>query len=172
MNYQYLLVDSDDPQVQREGITADNGHALGLYMNGHIEWNLHYSIGADFVYVPDATPFVQTVKDKSSGAVSQQSSDITGYSVYAEAGPKFYLHSDERVIFGAMLGYKFNDIERSVFRCDGCDYQSLDSFKSSAYIRPMLEYHVSRDIQLEFYVTHYFEDSGFSQGIGFKVRFY
>ena len=70
-----------------------------------------------------------------------------------------------------MLGYKYNNIDRRVFKCGDCTKENLNSFSHSIYLKPFISFNISNGIYGQLYLTHYFENSGFKQGLGLQVTF-
>lgn len=106
---------------------------------------------------------------------ARKRSNVLGYSLHFEGGITFPLvpfQDLNSVRFGVMMGYRYNDIDRMVFRCEGCQEQGLDGFKNAIYLKPFIEYHYSTYAHGQFYFTLYLAESGFSRGFGLQISFY
>lgn len=172
VNYQRLEVNDINEGEDLDMHVGDIAHAIGFYFKSVPHRYLQLEAGVDGVYIRDDSPFTETVNNSRGAGTSSKRSNVLGFALYLEGGPTFPLQHIAAIRFGVMLGYRYNDIDRTVFRCEGCIEQNLESFKSSAYLKPFIEYHYSTYLHGQFYFTHYFDDSGFSNGLGFQVSFY
>ncbi len=172
LNYQRLDVNDINEGEDLDMQVGDIAHAIGLYFKSVPHQTMQLEVGVDGVYIRDDSPFTETVNNNRGEGTASKLSNVLGYALYFEGGLTFPLQHLEAMRFGVMLGYRYNDIDRTVFRCEGCLEQGLDSFKSSAYLKPFIEYHYSTYVHGQFYFTHYFDDTGFSNGVGLQISFY
>lgn len=175
LNYQRLDVNDINEGEDLDMHVGDIAHAIGLYFKSVPHQYIQLEVGVDGVYIRDDSPFTETVNNNRGEGTSSKRSNVLGYALYIEGGLTFPLSPFQRfeaIRYGVMLGYRYNDIDRTIFRCEGCQYQALDSFKSSAYLKPFIEYHYSTYLHGQFYFSHYFNDAGFSNGVGVQISFY
>jgi len=169
VSYQNLA--TSDYRTATDGplIEGGNAHAIGLYYKGEPLPYIQFATGLDYMYMDDTAPFVQTVKNEFTGQVSNKESSISGFGMYAEAGLKFSPASLDRLSFGILGGYRYNNIERSVFRCDSCESQELNDFESSMYAKGFIEYQLTQDVHIQLNYSNYFADNGFDNGLGIHI---
>lgn len=169
VSYQNLT--ASDYRATSDGplINAGNAHAIGLYYKGEPHPYLQFATGLDYMYMDDTSPFTQTVKNELTGQVSNKESSITGFAMYAEAGFKFTPDSIDRLSIGVLGGYRYNNIERSVFRCDSCESQELSDFESSMYAKGFIEYQLTQDVHIQLNYSTFFADNGFDNGLGIHI---
>lgn len=175
VNYQLLQVDKN---TQTEMQVDNVAHALGLYFTytpykytDFIYKHWQSTIGGDFVYISDKSPFSQSVAENNSSHVSNKSSKVMGYSVYLETGFSLNIKKINSLKAGFILGYKHNNIDRRIFKCGDCHKEDLNSFSNSIYLKPFISFNISNGIYGQLYLTHYFESSGFKQGLGLQITF-
>ncbi len=175
INYQLMEVDEETKTEMQVGSAA---HALGLYFTFkpfkysrtlYRHWQT--TIGADLVYIKDESPFKQLVKEDNDSSVSSKESKVLGYSAYLETGISFYINGVNSPKIGLMLGYKYNDITRTIFKCSDCNTQDLYRFEHAAYLKPFITFKFFHNLDGQFYLTHYFGDSGFRNGLGLQINF-
>ena len=174
VNYQLLQVDNKAQEKIQVGNLA---HALGLYYSytpykytGNIYKNWQSTLGGDAVYLKDKSPFTQTVTENNNGT-SNKSSKVLGYSVYLETGLSMYFKSLNSLQAGLIIGYRYNNINRTIFKCSDCNQESLDVFSHSVYLKPFVAFNISSSIQGKLYLNYYFQNSGFTNGLGLQVSF-
>lgn len=171
VSYQYLT--ASDYQATNDSVTIDGGnaHAIGLYYKGEPHRYLQFATGMDYMYMEDTSPFTQSVKNEFTGQISSKESSITGFAMYAEAGFKFAPQTVERMSFGVLAGYRYNNIERAVFNCDSCESQTLDDFESSLYAKAFFEYQLTQNVHIQLNYSNFFADKGFDNAIGLHISF-
>jgi len=174
-NYQLLQVDK---HTKTEMQVGDFAHALGLYFTytpykytNYIYKHWQSTIGGDFVYISDESPFSQSVTGKNNSDVSNKSSKVMGYSVYLETGLSAYVKGFDSLRAGFMLGYKYNNIDRTIFKCSDCNKQDLNRFSHAIYLKPFIAFNIFNGIYGQLYLSHYFESSGFKHGLGLQITF-
>jgi len=175
VNYQVLQVDDNTKDEMQVGSVA---HALGLYFtytpykySRSIYKNWHSTLGADLVYISDESPFSQSVTGGSGNGVSTKESKVMGYSAYLETGLSFYIKGLNSSKAGLIIGYKYNNIDRTIFKCSDCNKQDLHSFSHSVYLKPFFSFSFLHNIDGQLYLTHYFGNSGFKHGLGLQITF-
>lgn len=172
VSYQYLSI-KDIPTIQsnQERISGGNGHAIGLYYKGEPFEYMQFTTGIDYMMVDDATPFNQTVENEFTGDVSVRKSDVSGFGMYAEAGLLYTPNQLEIVSFGLLGGYRYNNIERGILRCENCDSEELKDFDSSLYGKAFVEFQLTTDVHIQLNYTHFMADTGFDNSVGIQVSF-
>ncbi len=92
-------------------------------------------------------PLVNLLQEKTTAhKTSNKSSTVMGYSVYLETGLSTYIKGFNSLKAGLMLGYKYNDIFRTIFKCSDCNKEDLNSFSDSIYLKPFLGFNISNGI--------------------------
>lgn len=175
VNYQLMQVDDN---TKTEMQVSSSAHALGLYFiytpyeySRTVFKHWQSTMGADLVYIKDESPFNQLVAEENGNGVSNKESKVLGYSAYLETGLSFYISEAKSTKVGLMVGYKYNDIVRTIFKCSDCRMQDLRSFNHSAYLKPFISFTFLHNIDAQVYFTHYLSDSGFKHGVGLQVNF-
>jgi hypothetical protein len=175
VNYQLMQVDDN---TKTEMQVSSSAHALGLYFiytpyeySRTVFKHWQSTMGADLVYIKDESPFNQLVAEENGNGVSNKESKVLGYSAYLETGLSFYISEAKSTKVGLMVGYKYNDIVRTIFKCRDCRMQDLRSFNHSAYLKPFISFTFLHNIDAQVYFTHYLSDSGFKHGVGLQVNF-
>jgi len=175
VNYQLLQVDKNTKTEMQVG---DFAHGLGLYFTytpykytDFIYKHWQSTIGGDFVYISDESPFSQSVTEKNKSDVSNKSSKVLGYSVYLETGSSAYIKGFDSLMAGLMFGYKYNNIDRTIFKCSDCHKEDLNSFSHSMYLKPFIVFNISNGLHGQLYLSHYFGRSGFKHGLGLQITF-
>ena len=151
-----------------------NGFAnlAGGYLQSEFDDIWSATIGLDYNYIKDESPFYVEVKDSKSNATSIKSSKVFGFSTYAEVGYAFIKSKDKRLRANVNIGGMYSDINRTISRCNGCPEDSQPQFGQSWYIKPTLEYAFSEDIHWSLHYVFYSKNTGFKQGLGFNIKFY
>ncbi|WP_372765881.1 hypothetical protein [Pseudoalteromonas sp.] len=169
VSYQNLT--ASDYRATTDGplIYGGKAHAIGLYYKGEPHPYLQFATGLDYMYMEDTVPFVQMVKNEFTGQVSSKESTITGFAMYAETGLKFTPKTLDRLSIGILGGYRYNNIERSVFRCDTCENQELNDFESSMYAKGFIEYQLTQNIHIQFNYSNFFAENGFENAFGLHI---
>lgn len=174
VNYQLLQVDN---KTKTEIQVGDLAHALGLYYSympykysGHKYKSWQSTLGGDLVYIRDNSSFTQAVTGNNNN-ISNKSSNVLGYSVYLETGLSMRIKSVKSLQAGLMVGYKYNDINRTIFKCSDCNEESLDAFSHSSYLKPFVAFKISNVIKGKLYFSYYFQSSGFTNGLGLQISF-
>jgi hypothetical protein len=175
VNYQLMEVDDNTKAAMQ---VSSKAHALGLYFtytpykySRTVFKHWQSSMGADLVYIKDESPFNQSVVEENGNGVSNKESKVLGYSAYLETGLSFYISEAKSTKVGLLVGYKYNDIVRTIFKCSDCRTQELASFNHSAYLKPFISFTFLHNIDAQVYFTHYLSDSGFKHGVGLQVNF-
>ncbi|ALO44043.1 hypothetical protein [Pseudoalteromonas phenolica] len=171
VSYQTLSVNDINEGTELDMQVDDMAHSIGIYYKGEPRSFYQFAIGLDYVYIEDDNPFSEEVKNAITGEVESRESDVTGTSIYGELGLISKDHLVENFTIGALAGYRYNNISRSIFRCSSCEEQELDNFKSSGYIKPFIEYQFTRRIHVQLSYSHYFNDEGFENSIGLHISF-
>lgn len=172
VNYQNLTVHDVNAGSDLAMQVDDRANALGLYFKGEPWSFVQFAMGFDFVKIGDDNPFTQQVKNDVTGSISNRQSDVTGKSIYGEIGLKYDTLPNQNLTFGALGGFRYNSISRSIFRCSSCQEQQLDSFESSLYIKPFIELQMTKNTHVQVYYNYYFNDTGFSDGVGIQISFF
>lgn len=175
VNYQVSQIDK---KIQKEMEVDNIGHALGIYFNytpykytDLLYKNWQSTLGADFIYIKDNSPFSQSVTEKNKNSTSTKSSKVMGYSIYLETGFSFNIKRFNSISLGLMVGYKYHDINRTIFKCADCYEQDLSEFSHSIYLKPFVTFKVLSSLNGKLYFFYDFQESGFSNGLGLQVRF-
>ncbi len=145
------------------------GNALGFFYHGTVTEQTLFGFGLDFVVIKDNAPFSQTVKNTITGEVSDKKSDITGSSAYIEFGAQYAFFAKQALRIGLFSGYRYNNISRTITRCNTCQEQLLPAFKSSFYLKPFINYQFNEYLAIKLTYSHYFTKSGFSDSISIDI---
>lgn len=175
VNYQLMQVDDNTKTEMQVGNMA---HALGIYFtytpykySRTVYKHWQSTMGADLVYISDQSPFNQLVTGGKSNNVSNKESKVMGYSAYLETGLSFYISGAKSTKLGLMVGYKYNDIVRTILKCSDCQVQDLYSFNHATYLKPFISFTFLHNVDAKLYLTYYFGDSGFRHGLGLQIDF-
>ena len=171
INYQYLSVKDYRVGDATNNLGSGSGHAIGLFYKGEPYDYILFSTGIDYMTVEDSAPFVQTVKNEITGDVSVRKSDVSGFGLYAEGGLMYKPKQIDRLSFGLLGGYRYNNIERAIFQCDACQTEELKDFDSSLYGKAFVEFQLTQDVHLQLNYTHFISDTGFDNSVGIQVSF-
>ncbi|CCQ10473.1 hypothetical protein PALB_13400 [Pseudoalteromonas luteoviolacea B = ATCC 29581] len=172
VNYQMLNVNDINAGTDLDMQVDDTAHAIGLYFKGEPWSFVQYSVGIDVMRISDDNPFTQEVENNLTGNVSNRQSNVLGKALYGEFGLKHDFTSTKNLTLGILGGYRYNSVSRSIFRCSSCEEQKLNSFESSFYAKSFVEYQFTRHVHLQLYYNYYFNDTGFSDGVGLQVSFH
>lgn len=171
VSYQALSI-NDINQGTELDLQVDNlAHALGVYYKGEPKPYIQFAIGLEYVYIQDDNPFEEEITNSITGKTFSRESDVTGTGMFGEIGLISQGHFVENLTIGFLGGYRYNDISRSIIRCSNCEEQALDSFKSSPYLKPFIEYQFTSRIHAQLSYSHFTEDEGFENAISLQVSF-
>lgn len=171
VSYQALSVNDINQGTELDMQVDDIAHSIGIYYKGEPRSFYQFAIGLDYVYIEDDNPFSEDVKNAVTGEKLSRESSVTGTSIYGELGLILKDHLVENLTIGVLGGYRYNNISRSIFRCSSCEEQELDNFKSSSYIKPFIEYQITKRIHVQLGYSHYLNDEGFDSSIGLHISF-
>jgi len=172
INTGYFLLENIPKGTNNEVLVEDEAPGLGFFYTGEITHNTQVTAGIDLVFIKDNQPFSSKVKNSVTGSVSNKESTILGKSLYLEYGIQYPFLKQNELVLGISGGFRYNNVDREIIRCDNCQKQDLDSFESSAYIKPYIGYHFTEHLSFRFTYSNYLNKNGFSDSIGIEFMFF
>lgn len=168
-SYQYLNASIDNTELSQD--LTMSGHALGLYYKAEPYQYIQFSTGIDYVVIDNDDEFSQTVKNSLTGEISTKESTTYGYSAYFETGLNYQLPQTNRFKIGMLAGYRYNDIDQVILRCESCERKAQEQFESAPYAKAYLQYQLFDEVHLQLNMSSFFSDSGFDNSVGLQISF-
>lgn len=168
LNFQHFKVQeiyNDSSNVREVGNSAN---AVGFFYKSIIDKYLHLELGTDYVMLKDKNPFTETIQNGNGNTVEKKSS-VYGYSIYLEGGIASAFVAQNPFNLGASLGFRYNDINRSIFRCSSCQEVKVSNIKNDFYVKTFIEYTFSSGGIAQLYSTVYRNEQGFENGVGLRL---
>jgi hypothetical protein len=165
----YLNVNNQTNKPEQSLLLEDFGVSVGAFYSGQYNSFISLATGIDFVYINDKLPFSEAVRNNFTGQLSRKESSIYGKSIYVEGGIFYPFLYQNRLNIGILGGYKYNDITRTIFRCQQCEEQELYQFQNSTYIKPFIKYKFTSRFSLQIAYSHYFNEMGFNNSVDLQM---
>ncbi|KAF7764117.1 hypothetical protein PCIT_b0024 [Pseudoalteromonas citrea] len=165
----YLNVNNQTNKPEQNLLLEDYGASLGAFYSGQYNSYMSFAVGIDFIYIEDKLPFSESVRNEFTGELSSKESSIFGKAIYAEGGIFYPFLYQNQLQIGLLGGYRYNDLTRTIFRCEQCQEQELYQFENSTYVKPFIKYKFSARFSLQIAYSHYFNEMGFDNSIDLQV---